>query len=81
VHHDLWIEDGSLLRDAARLAGVPATLVHGRFDLQAPLASAWDLHLALPDATLDVVGEGGHAAGGTEMRDRLIAATDRFAGV
>ena len=81
VHHDLWIEDGSLLRDAGRLAGVPATLIHGRFDLQAPLASAWDLHLALPDATLDVVSEGGHAASGTEMRDRLIAATDRFAGV
>jgi proline iminopeptidase len=81
VHHDLWIEDGSLLRDAVRLAGVPAMLIHGRFDLQAPLASAWDLHLALPDATLDVVGEGGHAAGGTEMRNRLIAATDRFAGV
>jgi len=56
-------------------------LIHGRFDLQAPLASAWDLQLALPDATLDVVSEGGHAASGTEMRDRLIAATDRFAGV
>ena len=56
-------------------------LIHGRFDLQAPLVSAWDLHLALPDATLDVVGEGGHAAGGTEMRDRLITASDRFAGV
>ena len=81
VHHDLWIEDGSLLRDAGRLAGVPAMLIHGRFDLQAPLASAWDLHLALPDATLDVVAEGGHAAGGAEMRDRLLAATDRFAGV
>jgi len=81
VHHDLWIEDGSLLRDAGRLAGVRAMLIHGRFDLQAPLASAWDLHLALPDAKLEVVSEGGHAAGGTEMRDRLIAATDRFAGV
>ena len=55
VHHDLWIEDGSLIRDAGRLAGVPVMLIHGRFDLQAPLASAWDLQLALPDATLDVV--------------------------
>ena len=79
VHHDLWIEDGSLLRDAGRLAGIPGALIHGRYDLQAPLGSAWDLHRAWPEATLDVVDGAGHSPGASATSDRLIAATDRFA--
>ena len=31
-----WLEDGALLRDAGRLAGIPGVLVHGRLDLSCP---------------------------------------------
>src|SRR2546423_10129876 len=44
VHHNAWLEDGILIRDAARLADIPGVLVNGRFDFQAPIANAWTLH-------------------------------------
>jgi len=75
-HHNAWLEDGILLRDAHRLAGIPGVLVHGRLDLGAPAATAWDLAQAWPDAELHLA-DTGHS-GGSEMTSWLIAATDRF---
>ncbi len=79
VRHNAWIEDGSLLRAAAVLAEIPGVLVQGRFDLQAPLANAWELRRAWPGAELVVVDDSGHAATAGITRE-LVRATDRFAG-
>ncbi|MDX6551445.1 MAG: proline iminopeptidase [Gaiellales bacterium] len=79
VHHDLWVEDGSLLRGAGALAGVPGILIQGRFDFQSPLGSAWALQRAWPGSELVVVDDAGHSAGHEAVRDALIAATDRLA--
>jgi len=76
-HHNAWLEDGILLRDAHRLAGIPGVLIHGRLDLGSPAATAWELAQAWPDAELELVGTG-HTGGG-EMTERLLAATSRFA--
>ena len=35
--HGAWLEEGALLRDASRLAGIPGVLIHGRLDLGSPL--------------------------------------------
>jgi proline iminopeptidase len=75
--HAAWLEDDELLRNASRLAGIPAVLVHGRLDLSGPADVAWSLARAWPDAELHFVA-GGHR-GDAEM-DRLeLEATDRFA--
>jgi len=76
-HRHAWLEDGILLGEAHRLAGIPGVLVHGRLDLGSPPAAAWELAQAWPDAVLKLVGTG--HTGGDEMTKRLIAATDRFA--
>jgi proline iminopeptidase len=49
VGHDLFLEDGVLLRNAHVLADIPGVLVNGRFDLQAPIGNAWELKRAWPD--------------------------------
>lgn len=59
VRHDAWIEDGSLLRDAAALADIPGILVNGRFDFQAPIANAWVLKRVWPRAELVIVDDAG----------------------
>ena len=38
--HGAWLEEGQLLRDARRLAGIPGVLIHGRLDLGGPLVAA-----------------------------------------
>jgi proline iminopeptidase len=72
-----WLEDGALLRDAGRLAGIPGVLIHGRLDLSGPLDTAWELARAWPGAELVAVGDAGHQ-GSDAMRARLIEALDRF---
>jgi proline iminopeptidase len=75
--HAAWLEDDELLRNATRLAGIPAVLVHGRLDLAGPPDVAWSLARAWPDAELHFTA-GGHR--GDDEADRLhLAATDRFA--
>jgi proline iminopeptidase len=75
--HRVWLEDDQLFRDVDRLAGIPAVLLHGRLDLSAPAANAWELSKAWPEANLTVFGGSGHK-GGDAMGDALIRATDAF---
>jgi proline iminopeptidase len=77
-HHHAWLDDGQLLRDAGRLAGIRAVLVHGRRDLGGPLDTAWQLAGAWPGAELHTV-ETGHG-GGAAMTSAIVEATNRFAG-
>ncbi|MET7444465.1 prolyl aminopeptidase [Streptomyces sp. NPDC053707] len=76
--HAAWLEEGQLIRDAGRLAGIPGVLVHGRFDLGSPLTTAWELAKAWPDAELTVIEDAGHLGGPATTR-AVLAALDRFA--
>uniref|UniRef100_A0AAU3GUV4 Proline iminopeptidase n=1 Tax=Streptomyces sp. NBC_01401 TaxID=2903854 RepID=A0AAU3GUV4_9ACTN len=75
--HAAWLEEGQLIRDAGRLAGIPGVLVHGRFDLGGPLGTAWELAKAWPDAELTVIDDAGHL-GSPATRRAVLAALDRF---
>jgi proline iminopeptidase len=77
--HAAWLEDGILLREAGRLAGIPGVMVHGRLDVSSPLDTAWELARAWPGSELVVVEEAGHSPGDPGMAEILVAATDRFA--
>jgi proline iminopeptidase len=79
IRHDVFLEDGSLLRNAHALADIPGILVNGRFDLQAPIANAWELNRVWPRAELVIVEDAGHAGDDPELTQELIRATDRFA--
>ncbi|HSA49825.1 MAG TPA: prolyl aminopeptidase [Yinghuangia sp.] len=76
--HGAWLEEGVLLRDAGKLAGIPGALVHGRLDMGGPLHTAWELARAWPDAHLTVVEDAGHRGTAT-TRKEILRALDRFA--
>lgn len=77
--HRGWLEDGQLLRDAHKLAGIPGVIVHGRYDMPCPARYAWALHRAWPDADFHLIEGAGHAWTEPGIMDQLLAATDRFA--
>jgi len=78
-HHTAFLEDGALLRDAGRLAGIPGVLIHGRLDLSSPLDAPCHLSQAWPGSELRVIDDAGHGTGQRGMREAVISAIDRFA--
>jgi len=79
--HKGWLEDAQLIRDAGKLRGIPGTIVQGRYDMACPVRTAWDLHKAWPEAAFHLIEDAGHAYSEPGILDRLIRATDTYAGV
>lgn len=71
-------EDGALLKQAHRAAGIPTVLVHGRYDVVTPVRNAWDLKKALPSAELRIVADAGHAMTEPGIVHELVRATTSF---
>lgn len=78
VTHDLFLEDGVLIRNAGALAGIDGVLVNARGDLHAPVDNARHLAEAWPRARLVVVEEQGHGTGPL-VSEEIVRAIDAFA--
>lgn len=78
--HAGWLEEGQLLRDAGKLKDIPGTIVHGRYDMPCPTHYAWALHKAWSKAEFHLIEGAGHAFSEPGILDRLIRATDKYAG-
>jgi proline iminopeptidase len=70
--------DNYLLENISRIREIPGVIVQGRYDVVCPMKSAWDLHLAWPQADLKIIADAGHAAGESGIRSALVQATDSF---
>lgn len=77
--HGAWLDEGEVLRDAGRLAGIPGVLVQGEMDLGNLVGTPWLLHAAYPGSELVVVPGAGHDSS-DPIADALVRATDRFRG-
>lgn len=64
MNHSFFNEDTRLLNPErlARIQHIPTTLIHGRYDMVCPLATAWTLHQALPQSHLIICPTAGHAS-------------------
>lgn len=76
--HGHFIPDGTLARNAGRLAGIPGVLIRGALDLGHPIDLLWQLARDWPESELVVVDGEGHL-GGAATDAALACATDRFA--
>jgi proline iminopeptidase len=75
-----FLEHRQLLNNAGQLRGIPGAIVQGRYDVCTPAKTAWELHRAWPEAEFHLVDDAGHAYSEPGILDRLIRATDSFAG-
>jgi proline iminopeptidase len=76
--HKAFLESDQILNDAHRLADIPITIVHGRYDVVCPLEQAFALQQAAPHAHLHIVRDAGHSAFEPGIIDNLVHATDEF---
>jgi proline iminopeptidase len=65
-----------LTQAASRLARVPMTLVHGRYDVVCPAQNAVQLHQACPHSQLVIVPDAGHAFDEPGIKAALFNALD-----
>ncbi len=72
----IFVEDGHILNNAAKISNIPTTIVQGRYDMVCPTISAWQLHKALPESKLIIVKDAGHSMGETGIARELVNATD-----
>ena len=80
-HNAVFGPDNHLLHPEriARIRGIPAVIVQGRYDMVCPMKSAHDLHRAWPEAEFIVVPDSGHSAFDVGIQKALLDACDRFA--
>lgn len=74
----IFLAPDQLLRDVHRIRHIPATIVHGRYDIICPVKAAWELAQAWPEARLRIV-QAGHSAADPAIVDALVDATDALA--
>lgn len=78
VHGGFLETPDQLLEQVGRIRDVPATIVHGRYDVICPMRNAWRLHRAWPESQLVIVPDAGHSANEPGITRALVEATDAY---
>ena len=74
-----FMQPNQLLDNAEKLKDIPGYIVHGRYDVICPVAQAWALHKAWPEAQLNIIDDAGHAVSEPGIARRLVEITDELA--
>jgi proline iminopeptidase len=75
INNDYFIANNQVMDNVHKIRHIPTYIVHGRFDLVTPLASAWELHQAIPASNLRIVRDAGHSDRESGIIDALIYAS------
>jgi len=70
--HGCFLEEGQLLDNAGRLAGIPTYIVNGRYDAVCPPRTAYELHKRIPGSELIIAEGSGHWMGEPEIQKTLL---------
>jgi proline iminopeptidase len=73
-----FLAPGQLLDGIDRIRHLPCEIVQGRYDTVTPMASAWRLHKAFPEAGFVVVTEANHQSTKGPLFEELKNATARL---
>jgi proline iminopeptidase len=75
--HGCFLADNEVQANMTTIGHIPATLIHGVYDVSGPLDTAWQLHKAWPASELVVIDDAGHFTG--RMGEEFSAATNAMA--
>jgi proline iminopeptidase len=78
INNCFFETDDFLIENVDRIRHIPAVIVHGRYDIVCAFMNAWHLHLAWPEAKLEIIPDAGHSVLEPGICDALVRATDSF---
>lgn len=78
IQHDCFVDGELILKESAKLAHIPTTIVQGRYDMVCPPKSAWELSRAMPHAAFHIIQDAGHSAMEVGVTSALVEATEQF---
>jgi len=76
--NDCFLSDNQILSNCDKIAHIPTTIVHGRYDVVCPFDNAWILHQHLPKSELVISENAGHASVEPATKHNLLAATKKM---
>ena len=76
--NSMFLAPGQLLAGMEKISHLPATIVHGRYDVICPIATAEKLAQSWPGAVLEIISGAGHSAMEPGIRRALTRAADQF---
>ena len=71
-----FLEPDQLLKNAYKIAHLPGSIIHGRYDMICPLEQALALHKVWSNADFHIIPDSGHAASEAGIQQALVQATD-----
>ncbi|CDZ51625.1 prolyl aminopeptidase [Neorhizobium galegae] len=78
--HGAFLAPDQVLRDIGRIRHLPCEIVQGRYDTVTPMASAWRLYRAWPEAGFSIVTEANHQSTKGPLFEELKNASERLRG-
>lgn len=73
-----FMREDQLIQDVERIRHLPAVIVQGRYDVVCPPVSAYRLHQAWPEASLQMIADAGHSGSEPGIAEALVRATEQF---
>ncbi len=71
--------ENQLIENVDEIRHIPTVIIQGRYDVVCPMDTAWELHLAFPEADFQVIADAGHSAFEPSITSALLKATDAWA--
>jgi len=78
INQGFFDTDEWLLENVDKIRHIPTVIVQGRYDVVCPMASAWELHRAFPEADFEIVQDAGHSMTEEGIAAKLVEYTDTF---
>lgn len=76
--HGCFLEEGQLLNNTDKIAGIKTILINGRYDVICPPITAYQLHQKLKNSKLVIVERAGHSSSEPGIKKALLEAARTF---
>ena len=61
-----------------KIEHIPATIIHGRYDMICPIENAYSLHRKWPKSNLMIIRDAGHSSREPGILNAIMHATNAF---